>query len=602
MPAAHAGTACAAGQLRYDPVVENPSVARVLNEIADLLELKGENIFRVRAYRTGAQVVADSPARVADLDAPALLAIDGIGKDLAARIRDIATTGTTGLRDELLQVFPATILEVMRLQGIGPKTVALLYHTLNIRSLDELEAAAKAGAIRGIKGMGAKKEALILTAIAERRRHAGRHLIGHACETAETLVAWLRQAEPDATYDIVGSLRRGAETSGDIDILATGAPADLLQHFTRFQQMERVLGLGDTKASILLTNQMQADLRLVPAESRGAALQYFTGSKAHNIQLRQRALSRGYTLNEYALADAATGARIAGETEDGIYAALGLPCIDPTLREARGEIDAAEAGTLPRLVTLDDLRGDVHMHTTASDGRHDIETMAIAARDAGRSYICITDHSQSLAMANGLDDARALAHAARIREANARIDGITILAGIEVDILADGRLDLEESTLAALDFVVASVHSAFDQTAEAMTVRVLTAMACPFVDAIGHPTGRKILRREPHRIDIEALIEAAGLYGIALEINSNYHRLDLSDVHARRAKAQGVGLLIDSDAHSTTELGLLRWGVLTARRAWLEPADVWNTRDVDAFRNGLRRHRRPTAAKTGRAR
>ncbi len=360
-----------------------------------------------------------------------------------------------------------------------------------------------------------------------------------------------------------------------------------------------MLGLGDTKASILLTSQMQADLRLVPAESRGAALQYFTGSKAHNIALRQRALSRGYTLNEYALADAATGARIAGETEDGIYAALGLPCIDPTLREARGEIDAAEAGTLPRLVTLDDLRGDVHMHTTASDGRHDIETMAIAARDAGRSYICITDHSQSLAMANGLDDARALAHAARIREANARVDGITILAGIEVDILADGRLDLEESTLAALDFVVASVHSAFDQTAEAMTVRVLTAMACPFVDAIGHPTGRKILRREPHRIDIEALIEAAGLYGIALEINSNYHRLDLSDVHARRAKAQGVGLLIDSDAHSTTELGLLRWGVLTARRAWLEPADVWNTRDVDAFRNGLRRHRRPAAREDG---
>ena len=485
----------------------------------------------------------------------------------------------------------------MRLQGIGPKTVALLYHTLNVRSLDDLEAAAKAGAIRGLKGMGAKKEALILTAIAERRRHAGRHLIGHACETAETLVAWLREAAPDATYDIVGSLRRGAETSGDIDILATNAPAEVLGHFTRFRQVERVLGLGDTKASILLTSQMQADLRLVPAESRGAALQYFTGSKAHNIALRQRALSRGYTLNEYALADAATGARIAGETEDGIYAALGLPCIDPTLREARGEIDAAEAGTLPRLVTLEDLQGDVHMHTTASDGRHDIETMAIAARDAGRSYICITDHSQSLAMANGLDDARALAHAARIREANARVDGITILAGIEVDILADGRLDLEESTLAALDFVVASVHSAFDQTAEAMTVRVLTAMACPFVDAIGHPTGRKILRREPHRIDIEALIEAAGLYGIALEINSNYHRLDLSDVHARRAKAQGVGLLINSDAHSTTELGLLRWGVLTARRAWLEPADVWNTRDVDAFRNGLRRHRRPAAAR-----
>jgi DNA polymerase (family 10) len=575
--------------------VENPSVARVLNEIADLLELKGENIFRVRAYRTGAQVVADSPQRVADLDQPALLAIDGIGKDLAARIRDIATTGTTGLRDELLQLFPASILEVMRLQGIGPKTVALLYHTLKIASLDDLEAAAKSGAIRGLKGMGAKKEALILTAIAERRRYAGRHLLGPACETAEALVDWLRDAAPEATFDIVGSLRRGAETSGDIDILATGAPASLLEHFTRYRGMERILGLGDTKASILLTNQMQADVRLVPPESRGAALQYFTGSKAHNIALRQRALSRGLTLNEYALADAASGDRKAGETEEGVYAALGLPWIEPALREGRGELDAAEMGVLPRLLTLADLLGDVHMHTTESDGRDSIEAMATAARDAGRRYIAITDHSQSLAMANGLDDARALAHAARIREAGARIDGITLLAGIEVDILADGRLDLAEDTLAQLDFVIASVHSAFDQSKEDMTLRVLKAMACPFVDAIAHPTGRKILRREPHRIDVEALIEAAGLYGIALEINSNYNRLDLSDVHARRAKQQGVGLLVSSDAHSTTELGLLRWGVLTARRAWLEPADVLNTRDADAFRNGLRRHKRQPA-------
>jgi DNA polymerase (family 10) len=579
--------------------VENPGVARVLTEIADLLELKGENPFRVRAYRTGAQVVADSPVRVADLDVPALLEITGIGKDLAARITDIAATGTTAIRDELLQHFPPTILEVMRLQGIGPKTVAMLYQTLNIRSLDDLEAAAKAGAIRGLKGMGAKKETLILTAIAERRKHAGRHLIGPATETAEALVGWLREAAPAAVYDVVGSLRRGCETTGDIDILATGAATSLLQHFTQYRHVERVLGLGDSKASILLASQVQADLRLVAPESRGAALQYFTGSKAHNIALRQRALAKGFTLNEYALANAATGERVAGDTEESVYAALGLPWIDPALREHRGEIDAAEMGVLPRLITLDDLQGDVHMHTTASDGRHEIDAMAIAARDAGRRYVCITDHSQSLAMANGLDDARALAHAARIREADARVDGITILAGIEVDILPDGRLDLAEETLAQLDFVVASVHSAFDQSTEAMTVRMLTAMACPFVDAIGHPTGRKLLRREPYRVDMDALIEAAGLYGIALEINSNYNRLDLSDVHARKARLQGVGILIDSDAHSTTELGFLRWGIATARRAWLEPADVWNTRDVDAFRHGLRRHRRRPA---GRAR
>jgi DNA polymerase (family X) len=579
--------------------VENPGVARVLNEIADLLELKGENVFRVRAYRTGAQVVADCPDRVGDMEVAALVEIPGIGKDLAGRIRDIASTGTTKIHEELLQHFPSSILDVMRLQGVGPKTVALLYQTLNVRSLDDLEAAAKAGAIRGLKGMGAKKEALILTAIAERRRHAGRHLLGDACETAEALVAWLREAAPEATYDIVGSLRRGAETSGDIDILATGAPPSLFERFTAYRHVERILGMGESKASVLLGNHMQADLRLVAPESRGAALQYFTGSKAHNIALRQRALTRGFTLNEYALANAATGEKLAGETEEGVYAALGLPWIDPALREQRGEIDAAEEDRLPRLVTLEDLQGDVHMHTTESDGRHDLETMAIAARDAGRKYICITDHSQSLAMANGLDDARALAHAARIREVNARIEGITILAGIEVDILADGRLDLEEATLAALDFVVASVHSAFDQSTEDMTVRVLKAMACPFVDAIGHPTGRKILRREPHKVDVEAITEAAALYGIALEINSNHNRLDLSDVHARRAKERGAGILISSDAHSTVELGFLRWGVATARRAWLEPADVWNTRDVDGFQNGLRRHRRPAGATTG---
>jgi DNA polymerase (family X) len=576
--------------------VENPGVARILTEIADLLELKGENVFRVRAYRTGAQVVADCPDRVADMDVAALIEIAGIGKDLANRIKDIAATGTTPIHQDLLQLFPATILEVMRLQGVGPKTVAMLYHERNIRSLDELEAAAKAGALRGLKGMGAKKESLILTAIAERKRHAGRHLLGDASDNAEAIVAWLRETAPEATFDVVGSVRRGAETSGDIDILATGAPETILERFTAYRHVERILGMGDTKASILLSNHMQADLRLVAPESRGAALQYFTGSKAHNIALRNRALQRGLTLNEYALADAATGTRLAGETEEGVYQALGLPWIDPALRECRGEFEAAEAGRLPRLVTLEDLRGDVHMHTTESDGRHDIETMAVAAREAGRTYICITDHSQSLAMANGLDDARALAHAQRIREMNARIDGITILAGIEVDILPDGRLDLEESTLAALDFVVASVHSAFDQSAEDMTVRVLKAMACPFVDAIGHPTGRKILRREPHRIDIEALTEAAALYGIALEINSNHNRLDLSDLHARRARERGAGIIISSDAHSTVELGFLRWGVATARRAWLEPADVWNTRDVDTFRHGLRRHKRPVTA------
>jgi DNA polymerase (family 10) len=563
----------------------------VLNEIADLLELKGENIFRVRAYRTGAQVVADSPAPVAGLDVPALLAIDGIGKDLAARIRDIAATGTTGLRDELLQVFPPTILEVMRLQGIGPKTVALLYHTLNIRSLDDLEAAAKAGAIRGVKGMGAKKEALILTAIAERRKHSGRHLIGHACETAETLVAWLREAAPDATYDIVGSLRRGAETSGDIDILATNAPADVLGHFTRYRQVERVLGLGDTKASILLTSQMQADLRLVPAESRGAALQYFTGSKAHNIALRDRAIGQGFKLNEYGLFRTSDDVRVAGEREEEIYAALGLDWIAPELREMRGEIDAAGTRTQPRLVDLADLRGDLHMHSTETDGKDDVRTMAVAAREAGLEYIAITDHTQSLAMANGLDERRALEHAARIRAIDAEGLGVRLLAGAECDIKPDGSLDLDDECLAALDIVIVSVHSAFTQDRQQMTDRLLRAIAHPHVDILGHATGRRILKRPAYAVDMEAVVDAAARHGVAIEINCQVDRLDVNDVHAMLARARGVPLVISSDGHSRHAFGRLRWGVLVARRAWLQPSDVLNTRPFEQFRAGLRRHR-----------
>ena len=572
--------------------VENLGIARVLNEIADLLELKAENPFRIRAYRTGAQVIADCPGRVVDLPDSELLALPGIGKDLLGRIREIATTGTAAYHQELLQEFPPSILDMMRLQGVGPKTVAMLYKELNIRTLDELEQAAQAGVLRKIKGMGAKKEQLILTAIAERKQHIGRHLMGDAAGVADALVAWLRESAPSATFDIVGSLRRGAETCGDIDILATGAPREIMARFTSYPQVERVLGRGETKSSVLLWKGMQADLRLVAPESRGAALQYFTGSKAHNIAVRQRALARGLTLNEYGLFDVVTGAKAAGQTEEGIYAALGLAYVDPALREARGELDAAEAGTLPLLVSLADLRGDVHMHSTESDGRNDVLTMARAARVLGREYIAITDHSQSLAMANGLDDARALAHAARVRALNGRVDGLTLLAGIECDIRPDGTLDLADETLASLDFVVASVHSAFQQSADEMTARFLRAAAHPSVDAIGHPTGRLILRREPYKLDVDALIDAAARHGVALEIDSQYDRLDLNDVYARRARERGVAILVSSDAHSVAELEQLRWGVATARRAWLSPADVLNARPLAAFKAALRRNRK----------
>ncbi len=570
--------------------LDNRAVARVLLEIADLLELKGENPFKIRAYRNGADVVAHAAEAVSGLDEAGLRAWSGIGRDLATRIREIALTGTCEIRAELLKEFPETLLEVLRLQGVGPKTVALLYKELHIKSLEDLGQAAKAGRIRGIKGMGAKKEELILKALDERQRHAGRHLLAKATEVADALVAYLSAHAPAATIVTVGSVRRGAETSGDLDLLATGADAALADAFVTYPTVERVIGHGPTKASVLLRGGYQADLRIVLADQRGAALQYFTGSKAHNIALRDRALERGWKLNEYGLFDASEQA-IAGATEEGIYAALGLAWIAPELRENRGEIDAAFAGTLPNLISQGDLRGDVHMHTTESDGRESLATMVAAAQARGLQYIAITDHTQSLAMTNGLDEARAFAAAERIRAHSATITGFTVLAGIECDILADGRLDLEDDCLAALDIVVASVHSAMQQDEVEMTARVIKAIEHPSVDIIGHLTGRMLLRREPARVNIEKVIDAAAANGVALEINSQPYRLDLSDSHARLARDRGVKIAINSDAHEIDALGFTRWGVLTARRAWLGKDDVINTLPLAKFRQTLRRNR-----------
>jgi DNA polymerase (family 10) len=440
--------------------------------------------------------------------------------------------------------------------------------------------------------MGAKKEALILKALEERQRFAGRRLMPEAYDTAAALVGELRAHAPGADISMVGSLRRGCETCGDLDILAAGAPASLIDAFTGYRLVERILAHGETKSSVLLWGGFQADLRLVPAESLGAALQYFTGSKGHNIALRDRAIQRGLKLNEYGLFRVEDDTRIAGDTEAGIYEALGLALVPPELRENRGEIAAAEARALPALVTVQDLRGDLHMHTTETDGRGDAETMASAARDAGLEYIAITDHSRAVAMANGLDEARALKHARRIRALNERLDGITVLAGIECDIRPDGSMDLADDCLAQLDIVIASVHSGFNQEAAQMTDRLLRALACPWVDVLAHPTGRLILKRDPYRYDVEQVFRAAAGAGVALEINSQVDRLDLDDTHARLAHERGVKLVIDSDAHSPAALGNVRWGAVVARRAWLQAADVLNTRPLAEFRGLLRRNRR----------
>jgi DNA polymerase (family 10) len=572
--------------------VDNRSIARVFTEIADLLEIKGENAFKIRAYRSAADTIGAWSDDVTRLDDASLRALPGIGKDLAAKVHELANTGSCRFHRDLLQEFPPTILDLLHLQGVGPKTVALLFSVLNVRSVDELGAAARDGRLRSIKGMGARKEALILKAIDERQRDAGRHLLADTASIAADLVRDLSERAPDVEFHPVGSLRRGRESCGDIDILAVGGDPGCMDTFVGHPRVERVLGHGGTKASVRLQGGYQTDLRLVPRESRGAALQYFTGSKAHNIAIRDRAIGRGYRLNEYGLFRTGDDTRVAGESEEGIYEALGLRWIAPELREHRGEIEASDAGTLPPLIALDDLRGDLHMHTTATDGRDDLETMAAAAHRLGHRYIAITEHSQSLAMANGMDERRTLEHAARVRALNGRYDGLTLLAGIECDILPDGRLDLADDCLAALDLVIASVHSHFSQEAAQMTDRVSRALECPWVDVLGHPTGRRLLKREGLRLDVEAVVTAAARHGVALEINCQVDRLDLDDAHARLARDRGVRLAISTDAHSTGELRNLQWGVRTARRGWIGPEHVINARDLEGMRALLRRHAR----------
>ena len=572
--------------------MDNLAIARVFSEIADLLEIRNDNPFKIRAYRNASDTIAHAAEPLAQLTDEQLKGIPGIGKDLAAKIRELAETGSARFHRDLLEQFPPTILDLLHLQGVGPKTVALLYTELGVKTIEDLENACTDGRVRGLKGLGPKKEQLILRACAERKQHSGRRLLADAADAAALLLDHLRAECPDVAFDMVGSIRRGVETSGDIDILATGEDPRVMAVFTSYRPVERILGQGDTKSSVRLRGGIQADLRLVPAASRGAAMQYFTGSKSHNIALRDRAIARGLKLNEYGLFRVDDGSQVAGRTESEIYGALALTEIPPELREGRGELEAAERRELPALIELTDIRGDIHSHTSETDGREDIETMAIAAREAGLEYLAITDHSKALAMANGLDEHRALAHARRIREVGERLEGITLLAGIECDIRPDGSMDLADDCLAELDVVVASVHSAFNQDEAQMTDRLLKAIAHPSVDIVGHPTGRLLLRRDPYKLDMSGVIAAAASAGVALEINCQIHRLDLSDVHARAARDGGVKLVISTDSHAAGGFRLLRWGVTVARRAWLTRDDVINTRCVDEFRKGLRRNRR----------
>jgi DNA polymerase (family 10) len=566
--------------------MENIAIARLLDETASLLEIDAADPFRIRSYRRAAEAVEQQTIQLATLvsDPKQLLAIPGIGKGMAANIVALLTTGTIPLREELLQKYRPTMLELLRLPGMGPKTVALVWSALQVCDIDALETAAKAGHLASLPRMGEKFTAKLLKGIEDHRKNSSRFRIDQAQEYADRISALIRAFPGIDEITPAGSLRRGRETVGDLDLLVTGPACEpdivaaAVEHVATLPLIDKLLAKGQNKVSFTLRNNLQVDVRLLPRASYGAALQYFTGSKMHNVALRQRAIKRGLTLSEYALLRLEDNVIVAAASEEEIYNALDLDYIPPELRENFGELDAAASHTLPQLITLADIRGDLHMHTEATDGRDTIRQMAEAALERGLAYIAITDHSKNLAMTNGLDDARALVHIRRIREVDAEMEGrIRILPGIEVDILADGSLDLDDSTLAQMDVVVASVHSHFAQSIEEMTDRVLRALENPHVRILGHPTGRKVLSREAYAINIDTILKRAAELAVAVEHNASPARADLNDLNLRLARQHGCKIVVNTDAHATNELEKMCFGITQLRRAWLTAQDVLNT-------------------------
>ena len=577
--------------------MDNLTIARLLDETAALLEIDSADPFRVRSYRRAAEAVEQQTSQLTTLIAEPklLLSIVGIGKGMSANIIDLVNTGSMPLRDELLLKYRPTMLELLRLPGMGPKTVALVWSTLGVGDIDALEAAARAGDLNKLPRMGEKFVAKLLKGIEDHRKNSSRFRIDKARDYADRIAALILAFPGIDQVTPAGSLRRGRETVGDLDLLATGpaCEADVVaaavDYVATLPLIDKLMARGQNKVTFTLRNNLQVDVRLLPRASYGAALQYFTGSKHHNVALRQRAIKRGLTLSEYALTRLEDNVIVAAASEEEIYNALDMDWIPPELRENCGELEAAVAHTLPTLITQADIRGDLHMHTQETDGRDSIRQMADAALARGLSYIAITDHSKNLAMTNGLDDARALAHIARIREVDREMEGrIRVLSGIEVDILADGSLDLDDGTLAQMDVVVASVHSHFAQPIEEMTARVLRALENPYLRILGHPTGRKLLRREPYAINIDAVLNRAGELGVAVEHNASPARADLNDLHLRLAKQHGCRIVINTDAHATEELDQMKYGITQLRRAWLSAADVINTFPFESFMAALR--------------
>jgi len=577
--------------------MDNRSIAQLFAETADLLEISAGDPFRIRSYRRAAEAVESSTIQLSEIagDLKKLLEIPGIGKGMAANIQEIEKAGTLPLREELLTKYKPGMLDLLRLPGMGPKSVALFWEALQISSIADLEAAIAAGKLESLPRMGAKLIEKLKKGIEDYKKNSSRFLIDDAEMAAEKLIAYLRKFDGLETITPAGSLRRGRETVGDLDILVTGPACSeekvqaAVEYTAAYPPIVDLIAKGQNKVSFRLRDGLQVDVRLLPLGSYGAALQYFSGSKMHNVTIRQRALKRGYTLSEYALARVEDGSFVAGATEQEIYSALGLDWIPPELRENNGEIEAAEQHRLPTLIEQSDIRGDVHMHTNATDGKNTIREMAAAACSHGYEYIAITDHSKNLAMTFGLDDERALEHIKRIREINDEMEGhIRVFTGIEVDILSDGQLDLSDEVLAQMDVVIASVHSLFNQPEEQMTERVLRALENPNTRILGHPTGRLLLRREAYQINLPQILRRAAELGVAVEHNAYPDRLDLCDRDLRLAKELGCKISINTDSHHTSHMDKMRYGIRQLRRAWLTKQDVLNTLPPVDFLAALR--------------
>ena len=569
--------------------MKNQQVAKIFNELAQLLELQGESIFRIRAYRRAAQNIDGFSKDVAACSEEELMQIPGIGKDLAGKIREYCETGRIAKHQELIKTMPSGVLEMSRIPGVGPKTAKMLYDKANIKSIDELEALARSGRLAGLRGIQKKTEENILKGIEQLNRGTGRHLISRVVPLAEDIMRRLKEKAPIGRIAVAGSIRRWKETIGDAEILTTSAdPERVMELFVQMPHVIRILAKGPTKSSVITDNGIQVDLRVVEEGSFGAALQYFTGSKEHNIRLREMAVKAGLKINEYGVFRLPGDGQIGGENEEDVYRALHLPYIPPELREDTGEIDAALAGALPQLIELDEIKGDLHVHTKWSDGRHDLETIATAARKKGYEYIAITDHTRGLGVAHGLDEARFQEQAALIDGLNRTLVGFRLLKGAEVDIRADGNLDVSDEFLAGLDIVIASIHSGFKQSREQITKRILSAIRHPAVNMIAHPTGRLIGERDAYDLDLDAVFAEAAKYGVAMEVNAYPERLDLNDGNLRRAKEFGVQFMVNTDTHITSHFDFMGYGVSTARRGWVEKKDVLNALPYEKFMERLR--------------